>query len=237
MIDGQFRKHVDAVVKPVGLSLKRAGVTADVITIVGLVMAVGCAIAIGMGALRVGLLLMILAGVPDLVDGAVAKAAGTSNPRGAFFDSVTDRITDALLFGGVAWYFTTISHGPLPVLPFAVFASAALVSYVRAKADALGFDAHVGLIERAERFILLGFGLLFSSLLVATLWVMLALNLITAGQRFMKVWSQATTPRTTSRPRSRRTAARVGQTTAAERWRARRQEARNRASNRRGPRR
>jgi CDP-diacylglycerol--glycerol-3-phosphate 3-phosphatidyltransferase len=237
MIDGQFRKHVDAVVKPVGISLKRAGVTADVITIVGLLMAVGCAIAIGMGALRVGLLLMILAGVPDLVDGAVAKASGTSNPRGAFFDSVTDRITDALLFGGVAWYFTSISNGPLPVLPFAVFASAALVSYVRAKADALGFDAHVGLIERAERFILLGFGLLFSSLLIATLWIMLVLNLITAGQRFFTVWTQATAPRTTSRPRSRRTAARVGQTTAAERWRARRLAARNRSSNRRGPRR
>jgi CDP-diacylglycerol--glycerol-3-phosphate 3-phosphatidyltransferase len=179
---------------------------------------------------------MILAGVPDLIDGAVAKAAGTSNPRGAFFDSVTDRITDAMLFGGVAWYFTTISNGPLPVLPFAVFASAALVSYVRAKADALGFDAHVGLIERAERFILLGFGLLFGNLLVATLWIMLALNLITAGQRFVKVWGQATEPRAVPRARSRRRAARVGQTTAADRWRARRVEARNRAANRRGPR-
>ena len=138
---------------------------------------------------------MILAGIPDLIDGAVAKASGTSNPRGAFFDSVTDRVTDAMLFGGVAWYFTTISNGPLPVLPFAVFASAALVSYVRAKADALGFDAHVGLVERAERFILLGFGLLFDNLLVATLWIMLVLNLITAGQRFVKVWNQATVPR------------------------------------------
>jgi CDP-diacylglycerol--glycerol-3-phosphate 3-phosphatidyltransferase len=237
MIDGQFRQHVDALVKPVGRSLKRAGVTADVITLVGLVMSVACAVAIALGSLRVGLVLMVLAGLPDLVDGAVAKAAGTSSPRGAFLDSVTDRVTDAMLFGGVAWYLTTISNGPLPVLPFAVFVSASLVSYIRAKADALGFDAHVGLIERAERFIVLGFGLLFGNLLVATLWILLALNLVTAVQRFLKVWNQATVPVSAPRPRSRRRAARVGETTAAERWRARRLEARARNANRRGPRR
>ena len=233
MLDGQFRSNIDAWVKPVGKSLKRSGITADVITAVGMVMGVACAVFIGFGWLSLGLLFMILAGVPDLLDGAVAKASGTQGKRVAFLDSVTDRVTDAFLFGGVAWYFTTISNGPLPLLPFAVFASAALVSYIRAKADALGFDAHVGVVERAERIILLGLGLLFPVILIGVLWLILVLNLITAGQRFVAVWKQAPDPVARTTTRSRRQAARVGETTAAERWRARRLDARDRQPPRR----
>jgi CDP-diacylglycerol--glycerol-3-phosphate 3-phosphatidyltransferase len=234
VLDGQFRKQVDTWVTPVGRSAKRAGISADVITGVGVLMAVACAIAIGLGNLPLGLLLLCLTGIPDLLDGAIAKASGTAHPRGAFFDSVTDRITDALLFGGVAWYFTRTTDGPLPLLAFAVYASASLVSYIRAKADSLGFDAHVGLIERAERFIVLGFGLLFGGLLAWTLWVLLALNVITASQRFVAVWQQASVnkPRAVRPARRRRS---VGETSAAERWRARRLEARERGGSRRRP--
>ena len=66
------------------------------------------------------------------------------------------------------------------------------MSYIRAKADALGFDARGGIVERAERFIILGLGLLFSPLLLIALAVIVVLNVITAGQRFVKVWNQAT---------------------------------------------
>lgn len=236
MLDGQFRSNIEAWVRPVGQSVKRTGVSADAITIVGLVMAVGFTIVMGQGWLSLGLLFMILCGIPDLIDGAVAKASGSANPRGAFLDSVTDRVTDALLFGGVAWYFTTTSDGALPLLPFAVYVSASVVSYIRAKADALGFDAHVGIVERAERFILLGLGLLFPSLLVAVMWVLLALNVVTAGQRFVAVWRQASVPLRRTTVRSRRQAARVGETSAAERWRARRAAGRERIGARRRPR-
>ena len=67
----------------------------------------GASVAIGAGFLRLGLLLVVLAALPDLFDGALAKASNTSSQRGAFFDSVIDRVTDALLFGGVAWYFAS----------------------------------------------------------------------------------------------------------------------------------
>jgi len=235
VLDGQFRSNIETWVKPIGQSVKRTGISADMITVVGLVMAVACSIAIGAGALQLGLLLLVLCGIPDTLDGAVAKASGTSNPRGAFFDSVTDRVTDGLLFGGVAWYFTTISDGPLPLLPFAVYVTASVVSYIRAKADALGFDAHVGLIERAERFILLGLGLLFQNLLVPVLWILVVLNIVTASQRFMTVWKQASAPLPRTTTRSRRQAARVGETTAAERWRTRREASRQRGGQHRGP--
>lgn len=194
MLDGNFRAPIEKMVAPVGQGLRRAGITADMITATGLVMSLGAGVAIATGHLALGLLFIALTGIPDLLDGAVAKAGGTPGPRGAFFDSVSDRFTDAVMFGSVAWYFTTTSDGPLPMLPFAVFASASLVSYIRAKADALGLDARGGLIERAERIILLGIGLLFSPLLVGILWLLLALNLITAGQRFVKVWRQASSP-------------------------------------------
>ena len=105
-----------------------------------------------------------------------------------------DRISDALLLGGVAWYLASTQPGRVSVLPLAVLAASLLISYERAKAESLGFDARGGLMERAERLIVLGFGLLFESLLVPVLWVMLVLTLITAGQRFERVWRQASAP-------------------------------------------
>jgi CDP-diacylglycerol---glycerol-3-phosphate 3-phosphatidyltransferase len=206
MFDGNFRSQVDAGLKPVGNSIKKLGITADMITGAGIVMAIGAAVAIGSGALSLGLLLLVLTGIPDLIDGAVAKAWGTSSLRGAFFDSVSDRLTDGLLFGGVTWYLVATDGRPWVVmLPVACYVTASLVSYIRAKADALGFDATGGLVERAERFILLALGLLFSSLLLPVLALIVVLNLITAGQRFTKVWAQATaqTPALSDRRRRR----------------------------------
>ena len=138
-------------------------------------------------------MLVILTALPDVLDGAVAKASGTASPRGAFFDSVCDRLTDALMLGGVAWYLSSNHPGRIAVLPMAVLAASMLISYERAKAESLGFDAKGGLMERAERIVALCFGLLFNPLLIAALWVMLALTLVTAAQRFVKVWRQAAT--------------------------------------------
>lgn len=195
MFDKNFRSHVEHRLRPVGANIRRTGLTADHLTAIGVLMAVGASIAIGAGALRGGLLLLALCAIPDVLDGAVAKASGTASPRGAFFDSVADRFTDALLLGGVAWYLATTQDGRVSVLPFAVLALSMLISYERAKAESLGFDARGGLMERAERLLALGFGLLFDSLLVLTLWVMVALSLVTAVQRFVSVWRQASAPR------------------------------------------
>ena len=192
MFDGRFRANSERTLKPIGQQLERTGITADQLTVVGIVVACAAAIAIGNGALRLGLLLLVLAALPDVLDGAVAKASGTASPRGAFFDSTADRFTDAVLFIGVAWYLSTTHPGRLAVLPMAVMGASILISYERAKAEALGYDAKGGLMERAERLVALGLGLLFNQLLVPILWIMLALTLVTAVQRFVKVWKQAT---------------------------------------------
>jgi CDP-diacylglycerol--glycerol-3-phosphate 3-phosphatidyltransferase len=203
MFDGRFRTNIEQAIKPVGANLRKTGITPDHLTVLGILMAVAAAVTIGAGFLRAGLLLLALAGIPDLLDGAVAKASGMASTRGAFFDSVSDRLSDALLFGGVAWYLQTENGGRIALLPYAVFAAAALVSYQRAKAESLGFDARGGLMERAERFILLGFGLLFSELLIPVLWVMLVATSGTAVYRFVKVWRHPPRPPRPARPTAR----------------------------------
>lgn len=230
MFDGQFRSQAEKQLRPIGQSIRKTGVTADQLTIVGVVMAAAASLAIANGALRLALLLLVLCAVPDVLDGAVAKASGTASPRGAFFDSVMDRVSDALLLGGMAWYLSTTNPGRIAVLPLAVLAASLIISYERAKAESLGYDAKGGIMERAERLILIGLALLFQPAMIALLWVMLAATLFTAGQRFHKVWRQASTTVTPSpaaarlraRRRSRvsRTAARrtQGRATARERF-------------------
>lgn len=181
--------------KPFASALRRTGITADHLTALGLVMATGTAVAVGSGRLGLGFVLLLLAALPDLLDGAVAKASGTASARGAFFDSVADRVTDSLLLGGIAWHLASTDGGVAPLLPMAVLGTSTVISYERAKAESLGYEAKGGLMERAERIIALAAGLLFPSLLVPVLWLMLALTSLTAVQRFAKVWRQASVDR------------------------------------------
>jgi CDP-diacylglycerol--glycerol-3-phosphate 3-phosphatidyltransferase len=195
MFDGKFRAPVDAAVKPLGAALRKTKLTPDHLTVVGLIVGAGAAVAVGAGRLRLGLVLVILAALPDLLDGALAKASNTSSQRGAFFDSTVDRITDSLLLGGIAYYFATTEDPRLAVLPFAVSSLASVISYQRAKAESLGLDAKGGLMERAERIVVICVGLLIEpwldGALVWIMWGMLALITVTAIQRFVKVWKQA----------------------------------------------
>jgi CDP-diacylglycerol---glycerol-3-phosphate 3-phosphatidyltransferase len=202
MLDGRLRARAEAGLEPVGRALHRIGVSADALTLVGLVAAVGTAVLIANGNLALAVLGVVISGLPDLLDGSVARHSGTAGERGAFFDSVADRVADAFLLGGVAWHLTD-EGAEAPILVLAVVACTMLVSYERAKADALGFSAHGGLMERLERIVLLGVGLAFD-ILIPVLWLMLALTLITAIHRFVMVWRQATPARPRTREHTRR---------------------------------
>ena len=225
MFDGNLRTQVDKGVQPIGAALVNMGVTADVMTIVGIGMSAAAAVVIGSGNLGWGLVLMIFTGLPDLLDGAIAKAAGTSSTRGAYFDSVSDRLADIMLFSGVAWHLSVSRDGQIHMLPVAIMGIAIMISYQRAKAESLGFDAKGGLMERAERFIALGVGLALGAfnenLLLVVLWMMLALTGITAIQRFFKVWKQASVGRPPAPPGpiTRRRAREARRTTREAGWR------------------
>jgi CDP-diacylglycerol--glycerol-3-phosphate 3-phosphatidyltransferase len=197
MFDKRCRAGVERSLRPVGTGLKKAGISADQLTVLGLVLSATCAFAVAQGWLFVGWCLLAASAVPDVLDGAVAKASGTSSPRGAFFDSVVDRVSDTLVLGGLAWYLASTHSAHTALLPLAIVGASNLVSYERARAESLGFTARGGLMERAERMIAIGLGLLFSFVLIPLLWLMLALTLLTAAQRFVMVWRQAsaTVPR------------------------------------------
>ena len=198
MLDGNWRNVVDRGLSPIGKNLHRAGITADVVTIIGIIMAIAASVSIAFGSLRLGFVLLIMTGISDALDGPVAKASGAASLRGAFFDSVSDRLTDALLLGGIAWFLIGDKPGYTVMLPVSVMFVSLLISYQRAKAESLGLDAKGGLMERAERFIVLAIGLLFSEALIVILWIMLVLSSFTAAQRFVKVWKQASATRGTA---------------------------------------
>jgi len=200
MLDRHWRKGVEQGLGPLGDRLRRLGVTADALTIFGLLCSIATALLIASGHLIWAVVGVIVSGVADLLDGAIARGSGEASPRGAFFDSVTDRASDALLFGGVAWYLADQSPY-YAILAFAVAACSMMISYERARAEALGIDARGGLMERAERFVFLSIGLAFN-ILVPILWIMLALTAFTAIQRFVRVYRAAGRPPRPAHPRT-----------------------------------
>jgi CDP-diacylglycerol---glycerol-3-phosphate 3-phosphatidyltransferase len=220
MLDGRWRAKVERGLEPVGKGLHRAGISADGLTIFGLAIAIVTAFAIADGHLVLGVIGVILTGVPDILDGSVARTSGRAGPRGAFFDSVCDRIADGALFLGVAWYLSN-EDPRLPVLVMAVLALSMLITYERARAESLGLTARGGLMERAERMVLLGVGLAFN-ILVPVMWLMLVLTAFTALQRFVKVWRQATPEPQRSRHMRRMADDEARAGTLAQWWAARR---------------
>ncbi len=203
MFDGNFRTGFEKAVAPMGSALQKLGVSPDIVTAIGVMMAGTCAYFMAQGQFFLAAVFILLTGLPDALDGAVAKAGGTAGSRGAYLDSVFDRLSDGLLFAGAGWYFVDSETPRMAMLPFGLYIAASLVSYQRAKAEALGFEAKGGLMERAERFIVLGLGLLATSIFgvvwfKATLWLMFGLTVLTVVTRFVKVWRQATAARPAS---------------------------------------
>jgi CDP-diacylglycerol--glycerol-3-phosphate 3-phosphatidyltransferase len=199
MLDRHWRAGVERGLQPLGDRLRRIGVTPDQLTVFGLLASATTAVVIASGHLVLGVVGIAVSGLGDLLDGAVARRTGQSSARGAFFDSVADRVSDVLLLGGVAWFLAP-RNPHLPVLVLAVAGFSMVISYERAKAESLGLQARGGLMERAERFVFLGVGCAFD-VLVPVLWVMLVLTAVTAAQRFLVVWRLADRPVRPPRPR------------------------------------
>ena len=194
MFDGKFRQSVDEKTAPVGEALVRLGFSADVLTASGLLFAVVTAWLIGSGHHHWAILLLTLTGAHDLFDGPVAKASKSSSVRGSFFDSVMDRLSDGVLLGGVAYYLVAHHRGQLVLLPFAIMTTTFMISYERSKAESLGLKAKGGLMERAERMILLGVAFITPLIFVPVLWLLLVLTAATATGRFVRVWVAAGRP-------------------------------------------
>lgn len=182
--------------RPVGNVLADAGVGANAITALGVAIAALTGLVVAYGDFIAGVALITVGGLMDTLDGHVAKAAGTSSPRGAFLDSVSDRVADALVFIGLAGYFIRTHDETGALVPIAILALSNVVSYERSKAESLGFTAaRGGLMERAERLIFLAIALLTGAFahvaLLPMLGALAALTACTAIGRFVRVWREA----------------------------------------------
>lgn len=188
------------VTKPVVDSLIRARVSPNAITTVGTLLVVLSAVAFGLGAVRLGGLLYIVSGIVDTLDGQVARANGQVTKFGAFYDSTLDRVGDGATFMGVAVFFlmapagTVANREPAVIISMVAIIASLLVSYARARAEGLGIDCKVGLIQRAERIIGLGVPAVLvgagpQGLVLFWIVTILALaSVITVVQRFVYVY-------------------------------------------------
>jgi CDP-diacylglycerol--glycerol-3-phosphate 3-phosphatidyltransferase len=185
----RFPQYVEAVTGPIGRGLGRTSITPNALTTLGLALTAVATYAVATGELVLGGWLLGVGGAMDLFDGAVARATGRSTPFGGFYDSVSDRISDGLILGGVA--FLVRDQPRLFLLAVVALVAAEVTSYVRAKAESIDLDCSVGVMERAERAILLMVGLVFHRwVFEPVLWVLAVGGTVTVVQRIHHVWCQ-----------------------------------------------
>jgi CDP-diacylglycerol--glycerol-3-phosphate 3-phosphatidyltransferase len=169
---------------PVARAFVRLGVTAEALTLTGLVTAGVAGTLFATGHLRLGALLVLVAGILDSADGTVARLRGSVRPIGAFIDSVIDRYCEAIIFSGLLIHYLRLENHGLAFLTFAAMVGAFLVSYMRARLEGLGRECRVGLLEREDRVIVLAAGGFFGETGVhVALWILAVLSHFTALQR------------------------------------------------------
>ncbi len=193
---------VGRVLTPTARALHRAGVTPDMVTIIGTLGVVGMSLGfLSTGHFALGPWLVTIFIFSDTIDGVLARLQGSSGPWGAFLDSSLDRFGDAAIFGSfVIWYAGGGDSRLISGVALFVLAAGSITSYLKARAEGLGLTANVGIAERAERLII---GLVACGLdgmlgvhwiLPAGLWVLAVLTAVTVAQRFVVVWRQARAP-------------------------------------------
>ena len=168
----------------------RLGFTPNMMTMLGLLGNTVGAYYLARGEMLTGGLFVLLMGPVDALDGTMARLRGESSDFGAFVDSVTDRYSELIIYGGLLYYFLGLGDVTGGLLVFGAAAGSVLVSYVKARAEGLGYEAKVGLLTRAERYIVLAPSLLFSQLFIGLGIIAIFAN-ITALQRILYVRKHA----------------------------------------------
>jgi CDP-diacylglycerol--glycerol-3-phosphate 3-phosphatidyltransferase len=188
MLSRKLEHRLDRPLGPVVRLLAGLGITPNVLTTSGVVLNVIAAVALVFGYLRLGGALIIVGGLCDLLDGALARVMDKQSQFGRLLDSTFDRYSDILPLLGLLVFYSGWNSGLARVTDSIacalVIVGSFLVPYVRAKAEALGADCDVGLAGRAERVIIFAAGLMFRQEVVA-LWVLAVLTHVTVAQRLL----------------------------------------------------
>jgi CDP-diacylglycerol--glycerol-3-phosphate 3-phosphatidyltransferase len=192
------RASVSRVTDPIGAVLVRIGLTPNGMTLIGTVGAIGSALWLfPTGHLLAGTLCVWGFVMLDLLDGAMARAQGGGTKFGGVLDSTCDRLADGALMAAISWYAFEVAHKPqLGAAALICLVLGQVISYIKARAEAEGLSANVGLVERAERLIialvgtgLQGFGVPYA--VDVALWLLVAGSVITVVQRLVAVRQSA----------------------------------------------
>ncbi len=182
----RFKNLLDSI----GAFLNGLGITPNTLTISGLVGNLIGAYFLAIGSFMVGGLILLSMGAIDALDGTMARLRGEPSDFGAFVDSVTDRYSELVIYAGLLFYAVRDFNLTLVMLVFAATAGSILVSYIRARAQSLGYEAKGGMLTRFERFIILVPSLIFGYPWIGVALIAILAN-ITALQRIISVRRQA----------------------------------------------
>jgi CDP-diacylglycerol--glycerol-3-phosphate 3-phosphatidyltransferase len=184
------RRRAEALMSAIG----RVPVTPNQVTVVGFGLTLVAATLVAFAQLRWAGVVLIFAGTCDILDGALARSTKTGYPYGAFLDSTLDRYSEGAIYIGLAAYFVSAGGSLerwLVLATLAALAGSFLVSYVRARAQSLGFHCETGLFARPERVVVTVVGLIFGGVvLYAVIFLLAVLTNLTALQRIREVWLQ-----------------------------------------------
>lgn len=185
----QMRVRFRGILDPIGGFLNRLGLTPNTMTILGLVGNTVGAILLALGYMRFGGLIILAMGPIDALDGTMARLRGEPSEFGAFVDSVTDRYSELVIFGGLLFYYIQQGDWMMALVTYVAAGGSVLVSYVRARAASLGYDTKVGVLTRMERYLVLAPTLVLNIPWVG-LWIIAVLANVTAVQRIWDIRRQ-----------------------------------------------
>jgi len=191
----EFRKiAARRITEPLKTTLIKSRLKPNTLTWLALAISIIAAGTIATNHLLIGGFLVLLSGLFDILDGALARLTNQATRFGALLDSTFDRISDAVLLLGLLVLYVMSGGTTEMVLIFLALISSFLTSYVRARAEGLGINCPVGLFTRAERVIILALGLLLNPLYEFSIFIALllvvVLGFVTVGQRLIYVWQQ-----------------------------------------------
>ena len=191
LISDKLRDSYYSVLDPIITFSIRHNANPNVITVIGFIVAAFAAVFAGSGRFVLAGIFLLLSGWCDTIDGSIARRSGRVSKFGALFDSVLDRYSEMMVYFGFAYYFLRI-EAYLTVLALAIgLGGSLMVSYVRARAEGLGFQCQVGILQRSERILLLVFGAVISRvLLVIAIWIIAFLSNATAIYRMIYIYQK-----------------------------------------------
>jgi CDP-diacylglycerol--glycerol-3-phosphate 3-phosphatidyltransferase len=181
------RVQASVITVPIARAVGRLGVHPNTLTVIGMLLQVGVAVVFGLGYIKLGGWLLLIVAPIDALDGALARALGKQSRFGAFLDSTLDRIADAVLILGLTTHYLSQEMYVLVTLLLISLVAAMMVSYIRARAEALGFSCKVGVLTRMERILLIAV-LSALGLPFPMAWALATLSVFTVVQRILHIY-------------------------------------------------